>query len=184
VTGAVAALAAAVATVVLLRGGDGDDGRDDERNAEQGGGYEPQIREELLDRVRSSPNCPDAAEAPAPAAGEVVVNVVRVVDGCLAFGSEAVARARVDDRLRELRAEPDVVAADRAVVRTPGEATGLTGGTSGTGPTAGTGPTGPTGAPAGRATSRPSSGRSRPTTSTGRGCASCGPATSTRCASP
>jgi hypothetical protein len=118
--GAVALLAVGGLAVVVLRdGGSGSSGTGD--------GDEPQIREELLDGVESSPDCPDAAEAPTPAAGEVVVTVVRVADGCLAYSGEAVAEDRVDARLRELRADPEVVAADRVVARAPGGSAAPTG---------------------------------------------------------
>lgn len=100
------------AVVVMVRGDGGSDG----------GKHEPQIRQALLDEVRPSPDCPDAAAGPELKDGEVRVNVVRVVDGCLAYSSEAVAAADLDDRLRELRDDEKVVAADRAVERQPSAA--------------------------------------------------------------
>lgn len=51
------------------------------------------------------------------------MNVVRVVDGCLAYTSEAVAADEVDNRLSELRSDKEVVAADRAVEPQPTTAT-------------------------------------------------------------
>jgi hypothetical protein len=112
----VAALAVGAIAVVALRSGGGGDGED-----------EPQIREALLDDVHPDPDCPDAPEAPAAKDGQVVVHVVRVVDGCLAFGSEVVGEDQVDDRLEQRRDEPDVVAADVAVARQP--TTSVTSGT-------------------------------------------------------
>jgi subtilisin family serine protease len=106
-------LAAGALVVVATRDAEGSDD----------GGYEPRIREELLDDVRPDPACPDATAGPELEDGQVWVNVVRVVDGCLAYSSEAVAATDLDDRLRELRADPDVVAADRAVERQPTTAT-------------------------------------------------------------
>jgi subtilisin family serine protease len=108
----VAAVVVAGVAVVALRA----DGDDDEAVPEE------QIREELLDGLAASADCPDAAEPPALDDGQVRVTVVRVVDGCLAYTGESVDAADVGDRLSELRADPDVVAADRAVARTPGVA--------------------------------------------------------------
>ncbi|HEV7763298.1 MAG TPA: hypothetical protein VGO78_30015, partial [Acidimicrobiales bacterium] len=85
---AVAVVAVGAIAVVALRSGGGGDGED-----------EPQIREALLDDVQANPECPDAPEAPAAKDGQVVVHVVRVVDGCLAFSSEVVDDDQVDDRL-------------------------------------------------------------------------------------
>ena len=110
VIAALAGIVAVCAIVVVVTRRDG---------GSDGPGYEPQIREALLDDVRPNPECPDAAEGPELGDGQVLVNVVRVVDGCLAYSSEAVAATDLDDRLRELRADSDVVAADRAVERSP-----------------------------------------------------------------
>lgn len=107
-----AAVVVAGVAVVALRA----DGGDDEAVPE------PQIREELLDGLTASADCPDAAEPPALDDGQVRVTVVRVVDGCLAYTGESVDSADVRDRLQALRSDPEVVAADRAVVRTPGAA--------------------------------------------------------------
>ena len=98
------------ASAVALRAGGGD----------EASAPEPQIREELLEEVVSSPECPNAPEAPEVGDDEVAVDVVRVVDACLAYSTEVVAADELDARLDELRADPEVVAADDAVVHSPG----------------------------------------------------------------
>jgi subtilase family protein len=106
-----------VVAIVVVRRDDGD-------QAASGGRDYPRIREELLEDIQPDPDCPDAEPAPTPGDGEVLVSMVRAVDGCLRYSAEAVADDAVADRLEELRDEPDVVGADRAVMRPPLEAAG------------------------------------------------------------
>lgn len=83
-------------------------------------GDEPaRIKTELLDGVRPNPRCPAGTPGPPRAAGRARINIARVTGGCLVYSSEVVADGDVDRRLAELRAEPDVAAADRAVVYRP-----------------------------------------------------------------
>lgn len=106
-------LVAAAVVYVVTRGAS-------EPGADGGSPEAPQVREELLDDVRPNPECPDGEPGPDVGDGQTRLNVARVVDGCLTYGSEVVDDADVEDRLAELRAEPDVVAANRQVRYEPG----------------------------------------------------------------
>jgi len=69
----------------------------------------------LLETVAPSPDCPPAAPPPPVAEGEVLLDVLRVRGTCLTYEAVITAAGGVEARLTELRAEPDVLAADESV---------------------------------------------------------------------
>lgn len=67
---------------------------------------------ELLSQVVPRPACPLGDFTAEPAKDRVIVEHIRVQNGCLIVRSEAVATAEAFGRIRTLRRDPDVVAAD------------------------------------------------------------------------
>ncbi|GAB3758342.1 S8 family peptidase [Microlunatus parietis] len=71
------------------------------------------FRKELVERAHPDPAC---AERPAPrpdGSGEVAIGVLRLQERCLVSATVATTETEADRVIAELRAEPDVVAADR-----------------------------------------------------------------------
>lgn len=86
-----------------------------------------QIKTGLLDGVRPNPDCPVGTAGPSLGAGRTRINIARVSAGCLVYSSEVVPDGEVEGRLADLRADPEVAAADRAVVYRPDSGTGQAG---------------------------------------------------------
>lgn len=75
----------------------------------------PTIREELLDGVEPSPDCPDTPGSEPPGEDEVVIEYFVVEERCLRLFTENVAETVAEARVGELRARSDVLAANRQV---------------------------------------------------------------------
>ncbi len=77
------------------------------------------VRTELLAQAKPRPSCPNAPAPPAVHSGQKLISVVRIVNHCLAFRGEVVASKSVQARLKKLRADPTIVAADIPVMPAP-----------------------------------------------------------------
>lgn len=74
---------------------------------------------ELLSQVAPRPSCPLGDFAADPVKNHVIVEHTRVENGCLVVRSESIPTTQAFDRIRTLRRDPDVVAADLQPVVTP-----------------------------------------------------------------
>lgn len=94
----------------------GADQRDGLGNLPDAAPLLPPEKQQIVDGLAPITECPDLATPPVlqPGPGEVVLDVIRAVGGCITIESTVIPAGEIDQRAAEASAEPDVISAGPA----------------------------------------------------------------------